>query len=1011
MPRTIRILADRSKDAGAGRLFTNLLPCVRERPGEQFRCTDNRLPLKRSLLNDYDVLVIGGQSLKQYTKAELKLIRQFVEDGGGLLLAASAAVFELEANEPVEKMAQNAVAGLFGAQFLSADCEGARAHGSLEIYVPSRQIKAHKHPALGEHSKGLLPMKSRARIPCSSQNLLHDDASGPIVPPPGARTLASYRHTGQPVAAAARFGNGRVVMVGAAGFSNQRPLVCPALAHWLAAGSRSKSASAQVPAYIGGRGTIQRGDYFHITCEANCADAMQQATDLLQQADAACKELFGKTWKPARLHCITDTLPRAQHHWEPWWPAGVGAQVPAPSQARQTIQALLDSGLGRHEIYEECLAAPFSAGNCVIELAMRLLGDIGHQEEADRCRQRADRWIAEMDGRAATFDLARNYTSTEERCPRGLVLAREFLTAHGYDAIGKMAEALPEKAPFKHLPPSYAWHSDRGIYYLSLGIGKDLFPWFAERGLTVHPLPIVKPTATIVKSRMMARLNEAMRDEAESLSSRMEAALDLVAIGQEKDWLLPGAKRADDWSRLCHALKLSKQGDKRAATELKKLFASGKPDPIRAIAGLALADSGDSTVAVTLIRLARKFEPRFQLAAGHALDKAGSDRAGELSLHNITDAHGKRVGKLEVISDGYLAMHCCVEGYKVANVSSLPEIQRFTSEAAVSSHSVHWVHTSAQWRRCGLSRCLMEKTMHHPAAAKCSVSSLGTGTRNVAHRLYHDFGFTDVSDSRQWICELAGSTRPQLPTGVLFREYQEGDGPEVNAFLLEVHGDSMSIGEFLFAELPPQAIAYLAEKDGKIVGATSADYDGGDEAYVEVLAVAKDDQRAAIADSLLALLHRALREAGAKRVSGYREADDENTNAALQRAGYVSKPTGGIWMLQVRHLPQFLQEMASAIEKRLAASDFKAWEGRIDLIGSRLQGRLTIRKGKVTAGRPTGQPADIVMTCDDETATRVALGIETPFAAYLQERLDITPRINDRIVKLLETVYPKVPTR
>ena len=100
MSGAIRILADRSKDSTGAAQFTNLLPYA------EFQSTDNRWPLRRSLLRRYDVLAICGQSLKKYTRAQIAMIREFVEGGGGLALAASAPSFELEGIRSVEKMAQ-----------------------------------------------------------------------------------------------------------------------------------------------------------------------------------------------------------------------------------------------------------------------------------------------------------------------------------------------------------------------------------------------------------------------------------------------------------------------------------------------------------------------------------------------------------------------------------------------------------------------------------------------------------------------------------------------------------------------------------------------------------------------------------------------------------------------------------------------------------------------------------------------------------------------------------------
>ncbi|MGA2823359.1 MAG: hypothetical protein ABSE72_07505, partial [Bacteroidales bacterium] len=93
--------------------------------------------------------------------------------------------------------------------------------------------------------------------------------------------------------------------------------------------------------------------------------------------------------------------------------------------------------------------------------------------------------------------------------------------------------------------------------------------------------------------------------------------------------------------------------------------------------------------------------------------------------------------------------------------------------------------------------------------------------------------------------------------------------------------------------------------------------------------------------SLLALLHRRAREAGAKTMKwfAFGGGEMEEIVSALHRAGYVSRSTQGVWMMHIRRLDGFLGEIAPAIEKRLAESEFKTWEGTIDLIGRRLKGR------------------------------------------------------------------------
>ena len=99
----IRILVDTSRDTGwSGGL-------IRIEPDAIYRTTNNRdylsrdeVPLKKfaetpsskNPLQNYDVLTICSDTPLKYTEAELQLIREFVENGGGLLLATSTSRFE-----------------------------------------------------------------------------------------------------------------------------------------------------------------------------------------------------------------------------------------------------------------------------------------------------------------------------------------------------------------------------------------------------------------------------------------------------------------------------------------------------------------------------------------------------------------------------------------------------------------------------------------------------------------------------------------------------------------------------------------------------------------------------------------------------------------------------------------------------------------------------------------------------------------------------------------------------
>ncbi len=104
----IRILVDTSRDTGwSGGL-------IRIEPDNIYQTTHNRDYLSEAVLKNYDVLTICSNTSLKYTDAELRLIREFVENGGGLLLGASTSRFERDVREPISELGINHVASLFG---------------------------------------------------------------------------------------------------------------------------------------------------------------------------------------------------------------------------------------------------------------------------------------------------------------------------------------------------------------------------------------------------------------------------------------------------------------------------------------------------------------------------------------------------------------------------------------------------------------------------------------------------------------------------------------------------------------------------------------------------------------------------------------------------------------------------------------------------------------------------------------------------------------------------------
>lgn len=975
MSVAISVLTDRSKDASGWGLFGDQLPHT------EFGRTTSTGPLSTKLLFGYQVLGICGQSLKAYSEAELDVIRAFVEGGGGLLLAADAGVFELAVGAPAQKLAQNRVAEMLGARFLDADCKGARVGDRLALRLPVADLVGTRHPAL-----------------CiDGTELAAQDGACPIEVPEGADVLLRHKATGQVCAAAFQFGKGRVVMVGAKAFAHDRPLTCGAVARWLAQGAAERGEVEPVPAQVGPVSGLSEDPRVAIHYSAGCEKLVPEVRRAFAAVTAAIEERFGDLEGQERALTLLDSP--APHN--PWGRgSSVGAQGSAGQRTARLAAALVAQSLV-YSAHRRTLPPLFTTVPVVWHLTDKVLRDLGEVGEADRLSERADRWIAESGDSGRTYDLARSYEQTDEECPRGLVLLRKLEQEVGESALNKLASLMPGKPGGPHPDAAYVWPSDRGIYYLSLAAGRDLFPWFGERGITVHPVPMVKPEAKDWHARLWERLQQAMRDARESLSSRMDAALDLAGMkAKDKDAKLKHTAK-DDWAALVDALVHARRADRRAAKLLGALVSGVKHDGVRAIAAVALADLGDAGAAQELVTLAKAADARFQLAAWYALEKAGSDLAAELSP--------ERVGvTVEQEDRGFVTRHAMLDGHRVANNLSQPTRHPFTRHASVSAYEVRWVHTAAAWRRRGLSRYLFERSMAHPEAMECATSHLWTGTRNVAHALYREFGFIDMSVSGSWTCEQPGLVRTEVPTGVVFRSCTDGDRAKVDEFLAETTGKALCFYGVLTCDAGAGVQGFVALKGAKIVGYASARTYGRDEAELGILAAAQGDDRDRIADGLVSLVTAAAGRKGARRISRHNCNEGDYLARALGRAGYAYQRHGGVFMMQVRHLPQFLSEIAPALEARLADFEYKDWEGTVDLVGGRLTGRVTVSRGKVKGAKVAATPADVVLTASDDILTHVVLGQRTPFEAYLQTELTIGPRINERISGLVEVLFPMV---
>jgi len=112
-----------------------------------------------------------------------------------------------------------------------------------------------------------------------------------------------------------------------------------------------------------------------------------------------------------------------------------------------------------------------------------------------------------------------------------------------------------------------------------------------------------------------------------------------------------------------------------------------------------------------------------------------------------------------------------------------------------------------------------------------------------------------------------------------------------------------------------------------------------------------------------------------------------------------------VYKRQLINLPQFLEEIAPLLERRLEKRD---WTGTIALCGETHRAALAVRGHRVVVSRRLPARADIALEGSDRAITQVVAGIESPLEPYLQLDLRITPALNRHALKLLETLFPRL---
>ena len=1014
----IRILVDTSRDAG----WSNGI--IQIEPDNIYQTTNNRDYLSRgevtSPLQNYDVLTICSNTSLKYTDAELQLIREFVENGGGLLLAASTNRFERDVREPISELGVNQVASLFGAQFLPLP-EG------------QGQMDTDANPLRGYTKENL-----RLTDYEIADGLEIDDLGltycGILDIPAESSVFLEHSETGEPVGACLHFGSGRVLLINTQLFQLENHPVSGKFIDWLGINRVSLTTDTEtIPDEIPIEEQVREGEKIKIFYTHFVEDRVDTC---MAFAKKLAKEMLSKFPEGEKIKWKIDLIPSCVHKYSFSWEDSVmtiGACV-SPPRLAYSLGVEASGLLSDKTPFGKATDILFDGDGFQFFFGIWAMKLLGFETEAAEMVAEVEQQYRENAEIEAAIDIAKVY---EQRSRKPIWILKTLLEKFGDDLFVRLAEVLSGKQSDteKNMPrTTFSW-ADALIYYLSRAVGEDLFPWFEEIGTTVHPLPLLPNDSDEFAAAIRGYLNRIIRDTTVDTSDRIDAIDSLFEIADDSEHeisaLVAKLDAPERYERLIAAAKLVRGCDARAVKVLEALTIETGDDGLVAMAVLMLVrNGGGSEVVDRLVEIAPHQDYRYQLETGYLLAKIGHPAAEMFSYKELTDKDGtpiltmdvkRNMETMDVKRNTDLHLHPIIAGYRVAVCNLHLHTHHFPHNTHAPGTYVGWVHTNPKYRRRGLARWAFGASMSHELVRRYSCISLHTGTENDAHGMYRNFGFVDGLLAQAFTKTLRHE-QTKVVEGLVVRPYTPGDEVAMAGVLNAFYADRVERRPRRAERrrISKTQLMYLAETDGGLLGYVQAQcYEKEKNVTITEFCLKPQPSEgsthpesflAEAGAALLCALHNELVKREYKRIRYEPEAegDKDHIRTLFHNFGYTSSDAGWVWMFKIVNLPMLLGELSPLLSKRLNESDnYKDWQGTIGIKGSEHQASLTIRDGEIRVSEEVSEDAGICLSTDDDTITRFILGIVTPYAAYLQNQLHIAPTVNSSVIGLLGTLFPK----
>ena len=1005
--KRIRILVDTSRDTGwSGGL-------IRIEPDSIYLTTNNRDDLSKgevtSPLQNYDVLTICSNTPLKYTDAELQLIREFVENGGGLLLAASTSQFERDVRESVSELGINHVASLFGAQFLPLP------EGQGEIDTDANPLRGYTKKDLCLTNHEITDGFGIDDLGLTYCGILDIPADGSV--------FLEHGETREPVGACLDFGLGRVLLINAQFFQWENHLVSGRFMDWLGINRVSLATDTQtIPDEIPIEEQVREDEkikIFYTQFVENRVDTC------MAFAKKLAEEMLSKFREGEKIEWKIDLIPSCVHRYGSGWEDSVmtiGACV-SLSRLAYSIGAEASRLIAEKTPFGKASDVLFDGYQFFFGIwAMKLLG---FEREAAEMLDEVDRQFHE-NAAEKLVDVAKVY---EKRSRKPIWLLKGLLEKYGNELFVRLTEIFSEKQSDTedNMPHPTFSSVDRQIYHLSRAVGEDLFPWFEENGTTVHRLPLGFPNnSDEFAAEVRGYLNATIRDTTADTSDRIDAIDSLLKITDDAEHrisaLVAKLDAADRYERLIAVAKLISSCDARAVKVLKELTVETGDDGLVAIAVLMLVRNGrGGEVVDRLVEIAPYQDRRYQLETGYLLAQIGHPAAETFSYKELTDENGTSLLTMDVKRNGDLYHYPIIAGDRVAICNVMLHTHHFPHNTHVPGTYVSWVHTTPKYRRKGLARWAFGASMTHELIRQSACISLHTGTDNKAHRMYRSFGFVDGLLTREFT-KVLQHEQSKVVESVVVRPYTLGDEVAMAGVLNAFYADRVE-------RRPRRAerrrtsktrLIYLAEKSEELIGYVQAQcYEKVKSVHITEFCLKPTPAEGSthperlledVGAALLCALHNELVKREYKRIRYEPEAEGDKhyVRTLFRNFGYTSEDVGWVWMFKIVNLPMLLGELSPLLLKRLNESDtYKDWQGTISIKGSEHRASLIIKDGEIHVSEEVSEGTGICLSTDDDTITRFILGVVPPHRAHLQGQLHIAPTVNSSVTRLLGTLFPK----